>query len=423
MPRPRTARSNRGSPSTAACSAPPGWPDRSSGIPLMNTIAVTEQGTRLALDGPMLSVVKGERTLKKLRLNQVDQLLLFGRVEVTSAALAGLARRGIDVVFLSAAGQFRARLVGPASKNVTLRLQQYRRTTDPAFALSVARRIVQAKIRNQRHILLRAQPRLKDPAVADALATLRLAARRAANAPDIDTLRGIEGHAAATYFSQFGKLILNDAFRFETRSRRPPRDPVNACLSFGYALLGTLAENEILRTGLDHTLGFFHQPAYGRPSLVLDLIEEFRPQVDQLVLRLINLRQLGPGDFRRVGPIPPERLLYDAERPEPDASSDETPPPATETPEDDAETPELPDVFDESPQPEPPEPDGPVIAVYLDDPGRKVFIDEFFRRFRTPLLYPRRGVNLPLRAIVREQAYHLARVITGDDPEYEPFGI
>lgn len=398
----------------------------------MNTIAVTEQGTQLRVDGRMLAVAKGERVVKKLRFGQFDQLLLFGRVEVTSGTLATLIRHGVDVVFLSSAGQFRARLVGQQSKNVPLRMQQYRRTADSDFCLDVARRIVHAKIRNQRQILLRGQRRLRDPDVADALATLRLAAHRAAEAPDIETLRGIEGHAAATYFARFGKLIINDRFTFEGRTRRPPRDPVNACLSFGYALLGTLAENEILRTGLDPMLGFFHQPAYGRPSLTLDLIEEFRPHVDQLVLRLVNLRQLAPSDFRQVGPVPPERFLAaigrdqvpdpgqpdeTASQTQPDAGLDQTTAPAAEPESDDAEPP---DVYDEDSDDTAPS-EQPVVAVYLQDPGRKVFIEEFFRRFRTPLLYPARGVALPLRSIIREQAYHLARVITGEEPRYEPF--
>ncbi|HQU47460.1 MAG TPA: CRISPR-associated endonuclease Cas1, partial [Pirellulales bacterium] len=125
----------------------------------------------------------------------------------------------------------------------------------------------------------------------------------------LDRLRGLEGQGAALYFSQFGKLLRVPQFDFTHRNRRPPRDPVNACLSFGYAVLGSLVESQAQRCGLDPTLGFLHQAAYGRPSLALDVLEEFRPLVDGLVLRLLNRRQLGPNDFERRSDISLEEAL------------------------------------------------------------------------------------------------------------------
>src|SRR5207253_135761 len=153
---------------------------------------------------------------------------------------------------------------------------------------------------------------------------LRLLADQCRAEDDLDRLRGLEGAAAALYFGQFGKLLRTADLTFAGRTRRPPRDPVNACLSFGYALLGSVLETEVLRCGLEPLIGFLHQPAYGRPSLMLDLLEEFRPLVDALVVRLVNLRQLGPRDFeRRGGPDleeilaeePPDEALPDAALP------------------------------------------------------------------------------------------------------------
>jgi CRISP-associated protein Cas1 len=167
--------------------------------------------------------------------------------------------------------------------------------------VGVARAIVAAKVTHQRQLLLRAQRRLRDDPLADALGRMRLLAEQASRETDLDRLRGLEGMAAALYFGQFAKLLRPPDLTFAGRSRRPPRDPVNACLSFGYALLGNLIETDLLRRGMEPLVGFFHQPHHGRPSLALDLLEAFRPHIDALVLRLVNRRQLGPLDFEQRG--------------------------------------------------------------------------------------------------------------------------
>lgn len=354
----------------------------------MHSLAITEQGTQVHVEGETLLLQRGGRTLRRVRLQDVNQVLLFGQVEVSSGAVAALARRRVDVVYLTRQGYFRARLVGPGSGHVDLRLAQFRRALDPAFCLRVTRPRVAAKLTHQRQVLLRAQRKLRDDALAEALGRLRLLVDDCARADDLDRLRGLEGRGAAVYFGQFAKLLRTPEFAFHGRTRRPPRDPVNACLSFGYTLLGTVAETEVLRCGLDPMVGFFHQPQYGRPSLMLDVIEEFRPFIDGLVLRLINRRQLGPLDFeRRGGPDLAEVLA-------------EAPPDAGAAPAAAAEAAE---------------------GVYLADPGRRVFLTEFFRRLRDRLYYPPRQAALELRDILREQVYHLARVLEDRDPEYVPF--
>lgn len=349
----------------------------------MHSLAVTEQGTRIHAEGDTLLLYRGAEVARRVRLGTIEQVLLFGRVEITSAALALLARKQVDVVFLSLQGYFRARLVGPKSPAVRLRLKQLQLAQDPAFCLRVARATIAGKILHQRQLLLRGQRRLADEELAGVLGQMRLLVEQCARQTDLDVLRGLEGRAAALYFSQFAKLLLTGDLAFEGRSRRPPRDPINACLSFGYTMLGRVVETEVLRCGLEPQVGFFHQPHPGRPSLMLDVLEEFRPFVDALVLRLVNRRQLTPLDFERHGGPALEEILAEED-------GDPAAPPEVE-------------------------------GVYLGATGRRVFLVEFFKRLRERLFYPPRQGSFELRDILREQVYHLARVLDERDPEYTAF--
>ena len=377
----------------------------------MHTLAISEQGTAVHADGDTLVIQRGKSVLRRVRAAELEQLLLFGGVEVTRQAMNVLLRREIEMVLLTRDGKFRGRLSGRGSKNVRMRLTQYQRSSDPVFCLEVARALVAGKLQNQRHVLLRAQRQFQDNDLAAAIGNLRVLGQRAAECRDLDVLRGFEGQGAALYFGVFGKLIRQPEFAFTSRNRRPPRDPVNAMLSFGYAVLGSLAETEIYASGLDPMLGFLHQPAYGRPSLMLDLLEEFRPQIDSLVLRVINRRQVSVNDFdQRTGQslaemladdLPPERsdepvvLLMDdvGERPVPDES--------------------MAAVHDDVTVPE--------VGVYLNGTGRKIFLHELFRRMRERLHYPPREAQLELWDILRQQIYHLARVIEGRQDQYHSY--
>ena len=410
----------------------------------MHTLAVSEQGTSVHAEGDMLVLKRGENVLRRVRAAEIEQVLLFGGAEVTCRAMGLLLRRQIDLVLLTQNGNFRGRLSGRGSKNVQLRLAQYQRSTDPVFCLRVARAIVAGKLQNQRQVLLRAQRRLEDNDLAVVLGRLRVLGRRLDECADLDVLRGYEGQGAALYFSQLGKLIRNQAFQFTVRSRRPPRDPANALLSFGYAVLGGIAETELYRCGLDPMLGFFHQPAYGRPSLMLDLLEEFRPTIDTLVLRVINRRQVGENDFERRGQKTAEEILAEGLPPAEDAADDAdlmADVPWDEMP----DHPSLPcgavvpaaaraavpaaGVTAGDGSATPPEPAGgssvapaePVTGVYLSDVGRKVFLSELFRRLRERLDYPPRDATLELRDILRQQIYHAVRVIEQKDETYAPF--
>ncbi|MGC8917242.1 MAG: CRISPR-associated endonuclease Cas1 [Thermoanaerobaculum sp.] len=344
------------------------------------TVAITEQGTSLHLSGEVLELRKSGKRAMTIKLAELEQLLLFGQVELTHAATVELLKRNVDVVFLSRGGRFYGRLVTRASRHVDLRVRQYRVLGDEARAFSLAKSIVAAKVKNQRHLLLRAQASLGDERIAEILLRLRHLAEDAASAQNREELLGIEGAAAQAYFSGFALAIRNPLFSFSGRNRRPPRDPVNACLSFGYALLATLAEGEVAACGLDPLLGAFHQPEYGRPSLALDVMEEFRaPIVDAVVLRLINRRQLVPADFGSPS-----------------------------------------EAFGEDQLALPPGEVGENKAVYLLETGRKIFLKEFLRRLREEVFDPRDGVTVDFRSVLRGQIYRIARFLR-DEGTYEPF--
>jgi CRISPR-associated protein Cas1 len=288
---------------------------------MSRTVVISESGTRLTVQNGLLCVTRNDEPVRDLKPHEVDQLVLMGRIELTSAAIALLLRRDIDCVFLTTHGHFRGRLVGDTSRNVPLRVAQYRRLLDADKALPIATAIVAGKIQNQRHLLLRVQRELADPGLAEVVAKLRIRRSSLASQKSVDVVMGVEGEASALYFGHFGKAIRNPLFAFRERNRRPPKDPVNACLSFGYALLATVIEGAVLQAGMDPLLGALHQPAYGRPSLVLDLMEEFRPiLVDSLVLRLLNRRQLTPADFG-----PPEQEPEDLAMGSPSSSLDPGP--------------------------------------------------------------------------------------------------
>jgi CRISPR-associated protein Cas1 len=208
------------------------------------------------------------------------------------------------IAYFSSGGWFYGLSQGLGLRNVFLRAEQFRRAAMPVFARTVASRLVATKIRNQRTLLQRNH--VEPPRVA--LGRLRRLAELAERADAIDSLLGIEGTAARIYFQHFGGMIKVDAerfatFAFEHRNRRPPRDAVNALLSFAYSLLSKDLTIVATAVGLDPFWGFYHQPRFGRPALALDLMEMFRPLIaDSAVLTAINTRMIGPDDFIQVGP-------------------------------------------------------------------------------------------------------------------------
>lgn len=276
----------------------------------LNTLYVTTQGAYLNKDGAnvVVSVEGAERA--RVPVHTLGGLVCFGRVSASPFLLGFCAEEGVAISFLSEHGRFLARVEGAVSGNVLLRREQYRRSDDPDGCAAIVRSLVIGKTLNQRAVIRRA---LRDHAARmapDAANTLRTAeqrltdiARRAERPQAMDELRGLEGEAANVYFSGFDLLIRvpDPEFRFAGRSRRPPLDPVNALLSFVYTLLVHDIRSALEAVGLDPAVGFLHRDRPGRPSLALDLMEEFRPFfADRLALSLINRRQVSASDFRRL---------------------------------------------------------------------------------------------------------------------------
>jgi len=273
-------------------------PARDDALPLY----VKEQGVTLGISGDVLTVKQRQEVLQKVKLLDCSQVCLLGNVQVTSQALRGITAAGIPVAHFSYGGWFYALTSGLVHKNVELRTAQFAAAADPKRSLRLARQFVVGKIKNSR-TLLRRHLTGDDRQPIRQLAEL---ARKAKAARDAASLLGIEGMAAKEYFAGFARLLKEDSpFSIEGRNRRPPRDPVNALLSFVYAMLVKELTIVLHTVGFDPMLGFFHRPRYGRPSLALDLAEEFRPLVgDSVVLTLINNGEVTPSSFvRRAGAV------------------------------------------------------------------------------------------------------------------------
>lgn len=275
----------------------------------LNTLYVTTQGAYLARRGLTLLVRNEGKTLAQFPLHTLDGVVCFGRVGCSPMCLAACAESGVTVSFLSLHGRFFASVQGPAAGNVLLRRKQYRTADDPAAALAVSRHIVAAKVANARTVLIRAA---RDADAADRarkdvlLAQARTLAALLAEVPgasDLNRVRGLEGEAANEYFRAFDALQstppTSDGFAFTRRTRQPPLDRINALVSFLYTLLLHDIRSACEAAGLDPCVGYLHADRPGKPSLALDLMEEFRPVLaDRLAFSLINRRQIRPEGFQ-----------------------------------------------------------------------------------------------------------------------------
>ncbi|RRR78335.1 MAG: CRISPR-associated endonuclease Cas1 [Candidatus Viridilinea halotolerans] len=272
----------------------------------MPTLYVIEQGAVLACDGERIEVRREDAVLGSIPLIKLDDIVVFGNVGLSTPAIKRLLDRGIEVVFLTTDGRYHGRLVGEVTAHVALRQAQYARAADAAWALDQAQRFVAGKIRNQRAVLHRfTRNRSNPPAEAErAAAELDYELQRVGRTTKINALMGLEGSATARYFRGF-RALIGDEWQFTSRQRRPPPDPINVLLSLGYTLLTHKAHGAVQAAGFDPYLGFLHQVEYNRPSLALDLIEEFRPiLVDSLVLRVcgdgrVTTSDFSPGDAAR----------------------------------------------------------------------------------------------------------------------------
>ncbi|MBI5110884.1 MAG: CRISPR-associated endonuclease Cas1 [Rhodovulum sp.] len=278
-------------------------PSADAALPLY----VQEPGARVRKSGETL-VIETDEQKAEVPIGEVSALVLHGPVSVTGPTVAALLREEIPVTWASAGGWVLGHTVSTGHRNVSLRIAQYRAAFDERRALAFSRTLVAAKIRNAR-VFLRRNFKAGDEAVRDgALQAMARLADRALRVPTEAELLGIEGEAAARYFRLFDTMLGETArgfpaFAFDKRTRRPPADPVNAMLSFAYALLTRTWHTVLSGVGFDPYLGFYHKPRFGRAALALDMMEPFRPILaDSTVIQVINNGEVKPDGFYAAGP-------------------------------------------------------------------------------------------------------------------------
>jgi CRISPR-associated protein Cas1 len=326
---------------------------------------VQARGAKVSKKGETLEIETDEES-KTVRLKDVSQLVVMGQVYITTPTLHELMSREIPISWYSFGGWFVGHSIGTGHKNVEIRTAQYRASFDPATCLRLAKGFVVAKIQNQRTLLRRNWKLGQMPE--DMLNGFQQDIRHAQRASALPQLLGAEGQAAARYFRAFSSMLSRTDgetlfFDFEKRNRRPPADPVNALLSFAYALLTRAWTVVLTAVGFDAYRGFYHQPRYGRPALALDLMEPFRPLIaDSSVIQAINNGEIRPADFISAAG-----------------------------------------------------------SVALTPDGRKRFIATFERRLSQEITHPLFGYKVSYRRLLELQARLLARHLLGEIPEYPNF--
>ena len=265
----------------------------------MSTMYITTQGATLRKTGERLIVTKGKEQLADVPLIKVSQVVIFGKASVTASTVAELLEKQIEVCYLTQHGRYIGRIQPEFSKNALLRVEQYKASASPEVTLKLAKAFVVGKLTNLRTVVMRAgRERKLSSSCEKAADRIQAAIASAKKAKNVDQARGHEGDGSAAYFGVFQEFIANTKFSFDGRVRRPPTDPVNALLSFGYVLLMNDLYAAVNIVGLDPYIGYLHAQEHGKPSLPLDLMEEFRPiVVDQVVLNCLNNKMLTPKDF------------------------------------------------------------------------------------------------------------------------------
>lgn len=264
----------------------------------MGTIYITQDDAFVGKTDERLTVRANKQTLLDVPLIKVDGVVILGRATVSPAAVIELLERKLPLSFLTGTGRYLGRLEPELTKNIFVRSAQWKAVAPSEPALHLVRGFVRGKLKNYRHTLLRGQREGTNLNFQKALTQLEQAIVPIDHTISIDSLRGLEGTGSAAYFGCFNQLIRADGFQFEARRRRPPTDPVNALLSLGYALLRHDIQSAVNIVGFDPYLGYLHTQRYGRPSLALDLMEEFRPLVvDAIVLSGLNRKTIERQDF------------------------------------------------------------------------------------------------------------------------------
>lgn len=333
---------------------------------LLNTLYVLTPDSYLFCRNETICVKIGEQEKVAVPALSIEAIVCFGKTTVSTALVGFCAECGISLVFLSEHGRFLARVEGPVSGNVLLRKRQYESLNDSDFSSTFVRNLLMAKLRNSKAVLLRSARNEEngDSDLYDNANRLSELAKALNDTKSIDTMRGIEGTAASTYFSCFDRMLGESCpFRFEMRSRRPPRNEVNAALSFVYTLLRREVQSALETVGLDPAAGYLHTLRPGRPSFALDLMEELRgPLCDRFVLTLFHRKQLSATQFEQ---------------------NEE--------------------------------------AVYLNEKGRRTVLSAWQKRKGETILHPFLGEKIQIGLIPYSQAMLFARVLRGDLDCYPPF--
>jgi CRISP-associated protein Cas1 len=331
----------------------------------MPPLYVIQQSAKLHISNRRLHVDLDGETQATLPLAHVSQVILFGNIGLTTPAIDSLLAQGIEVVFLTQRGEYRGRLVGSLTPHVPMRRAQYQHMAEPAFVLGMASGFVAAKLQHQLAMLNRHNRDLNLPEITSAASRIRQSLAAVEHKTSLSSLLGLEGATTAAYFSGF-RCLLDPAWKFDARNPRPPRDPGDVLLSLGYTLLTEITKGAVQAVGLDPYAGYLHEVAYNRPALALDIVEEFRPMVDGIVLWCCRGGQITPNDFSPGT----------AERP-----------------------------------------------VMLEEEGLRRFLKAFEDRLEQRFTHPLRGVQLSLRQCLQEQARQVATRLLEGQSGYQGMGF
>jgi CRISPR-associated protein Cas1 len=352
----------------------------------MSIVYLMEQNATVSKEGGRLLVKKEGVASHSIHLFKLEQVVLFGNIFLTPAAIRYLLKEGIDTAFMTRQGRYLGRLQSALGKNIVLRREQFRKMEDETFCLKTAKSFVRGKLSNLRAVLMRLNRQRESLELDNEILSLRNLIPKVDEASSLDMLRGYEGRGSAVYFEGFSKGFLPEDLEFPGRVRRPPTDPINALLSLGYTLLLNQVIAAASLVGFDPYFGSLHSVDYGRPSLALDLMEEWRPIiVDTLVLSVFNLKALTSSDFEERKPISLEKADETAE------ASDSA------------------------------EKDAP--AMLLTDSGFRKFITQYERKMTQKVQYHLTRDQLSYRDSIREQVRHFARYLKGEDAEYQPMPL
>lgn len=331
----------------------------------MPPLYVVKQGAKLRIRKKRLGVEYDGEVVTSFPLHHISQVVLFGNVGLTTPTIGTLLKKKIEVVFLYQDGSYKGSLQGGVSPHVPLRKAQYALLDAQEFRLKLAKEFVRAKLAHQLALLKRQDSRKEKVDCQEELTLLETALQKIPHKQNLNSLRGLEGTASAAYFGAY-RTLFGEEWGFHARNRRPPRDPINVLLSFGYTLITRAASSAVRTVGLDVYAGFLHAVNYNRPSLALDLVEEFRPVIDGLTLWCIKTGQIAPDNFK---------------------------------------------------------PGSGKYPIRLDDPGMKTFLSAYEKRMKRRSAHPVTGTRLTLRRSMIEQARQIARSIQEKDPAYQPMGF